>query len=572
MRVAQTTHRWLFAEADRAQTRVLADALGIPPIVAHLLLLRGVETPDQARRFLRPALAHLSDPLLLTDMQKAVDRITQARAAGEHVRIFGDYDVDGISAMAILINGFKRFGLDTVSYGMPHRLLEGYGLSVDHIDLAASDGVSLIVTVDNGISAHEAARRARELGIALIVTDHHSIEDGLPEAVAVINPKRETAEHPAYPLCGAGVAFKLSTALNGTPNDLDIAALGTVADIVPLLGENRAIVALGLRHIMKHARLGLERLAAAAGITLDEISSEKIGFQLGPRLNAAGRLDEGLTALHLLLCEDNQEASRMARALNEANEERRAIEKEIYDQAVEELDACFSAERRGIVLARRGWHAGVIGIVAARIETRYHRPVVMINIDEDGIGRGSGRGGPGFDLVGAFNACQHWLELYGGHRSAAGLTIREENIEGFRKDFEAEALRQLGSEDIIPELTIHAVASFSQIDGNLLRQLESLEPHGHENPAPVFCSTGVELVPQSVRILKDKHLKLMLRQDQRVFGAIGFQMAERYYLEDMPPLMDIAYTPQFNTFRNETSIQLVLRDIRPSQGTGIEAG
>lgn len=570
MSVVNIPHRWQFLDTDRAKTRALARELGIAPLVAHLLALRGVDTPDEAKRFLKPAMAHLSDPYLLTDMETAVGRIAHARKSGEHVRIFGDYDVDGISAMAILINGFRRFGIETVSYGMPHRLLEGYGISTDHIDMAAADGVSLIVTVDNGISAHDAAARARELGIDLIVTDHHSIEDRLPDALAVINPKRETSGHPACHLCGAGVAFKLSTALNGTPNDLDIAALGTVADIVPLLGENRAIVSLGLRHIMKHARLGLARLAAAAGVSLDEITSDKIGFQLGPRLNAAGRLDEGMTALHLLLCEDEKEANRMARALNDANEERRAIEKEIYDQAVEELDACLSPEQRGIVLARRGWHAGVIGIVAARLENRYHRPVVMINIDEEGLGRGSGRGGPGFDLVGAFSACQQWLELFGGHRSAAGLTIREENIEAFRQDFEKEALRQLGADPIVPELTIHVVAAFSQIDSSLMRQLECLEPHGHENPSPVFCSTGVELVPQSVRILKDKHLKLMLRQEDRVFGAIGFQMAERYYKEDIPHLMDIAYTPQFNTFRDETTIQLVLRDIRPSQKTEIE--
>ena len=564
MSVSRVRYTWRIAEQDRARARALAEVVGIPPLMAHLLLLRGVENGDEAQRFLFPSVKHLSDPFLLTDMAPAVERITEARERNEHVRIFGDYDVDGISATALLFNAFKRFGLGQVSYGMPLRLTEGYGLNVEHVEEAQREGVALMVTVDNGISAHDAAQRARELGVDLIVTDHHRIEGVLPEAVAVVNPKREDPAYPGFHLCGAGVAFKLSTALNGTLNDLDIAALGTVADIVPLVGENRVIVALGLRHMAKYERLGLAKLAATANLDLREVSANNIGFQLGPRINAAGRLDDAITALNLLLSEDPGQAGRMARELDAANEERRSIERTIFDEAVEELEACLRPEQRSIVLARQGWHAGVIGIVASRLQMRYVRPVVLIAVDEDGVGRGSARSGSGFDLVGALQACPEYLEQFGGHRSAAGFTINARNIDAFRAAFEAEALRQLGPRELAHELSIDAVVSFSEIDSALLKALERLEPIGHHNPAPVFCSMAVALVPQSTRVLKDRHLKMALRQEDVVFPAIGFNMAERFYTEELPRTLDAAYTPQFNTWHGETTIQLVLKDLRPA--------
>ncbi len=561
----KAAYRWRIAEPDRPRTLALAQAAGIPPLAAHLLLLRGIETPDQVRDFLRPTLAHLTDPMLLTDMDRAVARLQQARDRQEKVLIFGDYDVDGVTGTAILIHGFRRFGLEQVSYGMPRRLSEGYGLNPNHVDAAQADGVALIVTVDNGISAHAAARRARELGIDLIVTDHHAIEQGLPIAVATLNPKRQEPDYPGYWLSGAGVAFKLSTALNGTPNDLDIAAVGTVADIVPLRGENRAIVALGLRHMARHQRNGLAKLARQSGFELPEVNADKIGYHLGPRINAAGRLDDGLTALKLLLSECPNEATEMARGLNLANEERRAIEKAIYEEALAELDACFEARRRSIVLARRGWHPGVVGIVASRIESRYHRPVIIVAVDDTGVGRGSARSGSGFDLVGALTVCGGHLEKFGGHQAAAGMTIREENLPAFITDFEAEALRQLGPNEIIPELRVDALAAFSQINADLLNALDMLEPIGQGNPAPVFCSLGVEPVPQSLKLLKDRHAKLLLRQDEAVFPAIGFGMAERFHVGDCRGPLDIAFTPQFNQWRGDTSIQLVLKDIRRAE-------
>ena len=555
--------KWNVAEQDHARVREFSEALELPPIVAHLLLLRGLDSVDRVRDFLRPRMAHLSDPFLLTDMDKAVARIAQARKHAERILIFGDYDVDGISATVILLNGLQRFGLENIDYAMPRRLTEGYGLNPERVEQAATDGVGLLITVDNGIAAHAAAERARELGIDLIVTDHHALETTLPQALAVINPKREPPAYPGADLCGAGVALKLAAALNGTANDLDIAALGTVADIVPLLDENRVIVALGLRHMAKYERTGIAKLAAAAGVDLRSVSSEHIGFQLGPRINAAGRLDDAMLGLRLLLEESPGEARRMAQLLNEANEARRAIERQIYQEAVEELEAYFVPDHRAIVLARRGWHAGVIGIVASRIENRYHRPVIMVAIDEEGVGRGSARAGRDFDMMGALSGCAELMEKFGGHRSAAGLTIRETNIPALREAFAAAAREQLGDGELTAELDIDVLASFTEIDSKLLKSLELLEPVGHGNPAPTFCSLGVEVMPRSMRILKDRHLRMAVRQTDRVFTAIGFNMAERFYTEDLSGQIDIAYTPQFNVYRGETTIQLVLKDIRP---------
>lgn len=556
---------WNIAPQDHPGVPAMSSALAIPPILAQLLIHRGIDTVEAARTFLNPSLQQLSDPFLLTGMREAVERITLARDQDEHVLVFGDYDVDGISGTAILVSGLKRFGLARVSYNMPKRLTEGYGLDSEHVDEAIAQGVTLIITVDNGISAHAAADHARASGLDLIVTDHHAIEHGLPHALAVINPQREPASYPGRYLCGAGVAFKLATALNGTPNDLDIAALGTVADIVPLLDENRVIVALGLKHIARHQRNGIAKLAAVAGLELQTITSVDIGFQIGPRINAAGRLNNGLAALQLLLSECPDFATEMAQFLNEANAERRNIEKDIYDEAIEELDACFSPAQRGIVLAREGWHPGVIGIVASKIQGRYHRPVVIIAVGEDGVGRGSARANGGFDMVKAFRGCQEHLVKFGGHRSAAGLTIAMDNVAGFCASFEEAAREQLGDGDIISELNVDVIASFSEVDAALLNAVARLEPLGHQNPAPVFCTLGVEAIGASARILKDQHLKVSFRQGDTVLQAIGFNMAERFYTENLSGLVDIAYTPQFNVWRGETTIQLLLKDIRPAR-------
>jgi single-stranded-DNA-specific exonuclease len=556
--------KWDIASLDHARVQAFARALNGPGILAQLLLLRGVDTPEKAHDFLQPRLQHLSDPFLLTDMDAAVDRITRARVRGEKVFVAGDFDVDGISATAIMVNGLRRFGIDDVSYSIPLRLTEGYGIQPCHVEAARDAGATLIVTVDNGISAHEAAHRARELAIDMIITDHHALDTTLPEAVAVINPKRETPAHPAWSLCGAAVAFKVATALNGTPNDLDIVALGTVADVMPLTGENRALVALGLRHMARHQRTGLAKLAEAARFDLSQVSSQRIGFQLGPRLNAAGRLDDGMVALELLMADCPIAATKMAGKLDEANEKRRAIEREIFDDARSELEETLTEDQRSIVIARPGWHAGVIGIVAARIQGHFNRPVILLTVDDAGNVRGSARSGPGFNMFDALAACQHLLTRFGGHKAAAGLSMNLSELDAFKEAFEEQVRAQIGTEEVVETLSIDAVAGFSQINAELLDGLSRLEPFGQANPEPLFCSMGVEARPEEVRILKDAHLKMTLRQGDRMLSAIGFGMAERFYTDDFPRCLDVAYAPQYNTWRGETTIQLQLKDLRPA--------
>lgn len=560
--MARQARPWQVTAEDRAKTTELAAALDIPRIAAHLLMLRGITTAEQGRSFLLPALEHVADPFRLTDMQAAVERVKLAQTRGEHVQVFGDYDVDGIAGTCILVNALRRFGLAHCSYGMPSRLTEGYGLTPDHVETARDAGVNLIITVDNGINAREAAFAARQAGIDLIVTDHHQIEGELPEAVAVVDPKRDTQDTTSLDASGAAVAFKLAWALTGEIADLDLVALGTVADVVPLRGENRALVAMGLNTMIKEPRIGLSALAANAGFNLGEITAEKIAFQIAPRLNAAGRLGDGLMPLELLLTESMREAARMAAELDDANRRRREIEREIYTEALAALEDSGPVGS-SIVLASETWHPGVIGIVASRLFHLHHRPVVLIAIDENGVGRGSARSAESFDLAGGLAACRDTLLRFGGHSAAAGLAIDAENIDAFRAAFEMEAARRLAAaEQGLPPLTIDALVSLTELDPKLITTIDQLEPFGCMNPMPVFCSHGVTMLPQSMRELKGGHVKCSVRQGPRTMPAIGFRMAESLppSLEGKP--IDIAFTPRFNTWRGETTVQLILKDVR----------
>ena len=554
--------RWTIAKEDRARTTELAHALGVPRIAAHLLMVRGLTTIEQADHFLHPAIEHLSDPLSLTDMDAAVARLQAARDHDERVLVFGDYDVDGISGTAIMLNALRCFGIKHCDYAMPSRLVEGYGLGPDHVREANANGVNLIVTVDNGINARDAATAAAWSGLDLVITDHHEIEGDLPQALAVVNPKREEEAHPARDLCGAAVAFKLACALNDTVADLDLVALGTIADIVPLRGENRALAALGLDEMARTPRLGLARLAEAAGVKVEEMTAEKVAFQLGPRINAAGRLGDGATALGLLLTDSDADARRIAAQLNTANDERRRIEKTIFDQAEAELSAVWDPAQRSIVLASRAWHPGVVGIVASRLLERYHRPVVLVAIDEDGVGRGSARCRGAFSMADALGACKRHLIRFGGHPAAAGLAIAEDNIEAFKQAFEEQARKRLADEEPLPALEIDTLVSLSELDPQLLGALDRLKPFGAMNPAPLLCSHAVTVLPNSYRELRGGHVRLALRQGGKVLTAVAFRMADTVTRELCAGPLDVAFTPQFNTWRGETTIQLVLKDVR----------
>jgi len=557
---------WRIAPENRAEALTLAAELDVSPAVARVLLLRGATNTDAARRFLEPDATQLSDPFLLTDMRRAVDRIAAARAKGEKVLVFGDYDVDGISGTALLVRGLRRFGIEHSLYGMPNRLVEGYGLSADRVDWAHKLGATLIITVDNGTAAFDAIARARELGIDAIVTDHHLIENGVPDAFAVINPKREPEDHPASNLSGSGVALKLVHALTGELHDLDLAALGTVADVVPLTGENRVIVALGLRHAAKVKRAGLTELAAISRISLDELRSDGIAFQIAPRINAGGRMGDGLTGLELLLTESAREACVMAEELDAANEERKSIESETLAEALAILKGTFTPEQRSIVLASRDWHRGVIGIVASRIQATHYRPAILVAMDNDGTGRGSARSIAGFNIAAAIESCKEYLEACGGHAMAAGLTVREEKLTAFQNAFEAAARSALPAGDLRRVLEIDAQVALTEIDARLVRTLDRLQPFGQGNPAPVFCAFGVRAAVDSWRELRGGHLKVVVKDGPKLVDAIGFRMAGRMPALAGAQAIDIAFTPQLNTWRGETTVQLVLKDARTAAG------
>jgi len=562
----KTALAWSCASCDRTAVRSLARELDIPPLVAQLLIIRGAATPELGHQFLNPSADHLCDPFELSGIGEAVERIRRARDLGEHVLVFGDYDVDGITGTAILYNALKAYGISSCSYDMPNRLEEGYGISPERVYQARDQEVGLIVTVDNGVTAREAAEAARAAGIGFIITDHHEPESQLPHADAIIDPKCAGPEHPCRDICGAAVAFKLATALTGRINDLDLVALGTVADIVPLHGENRALVALGLREIAARRRPGLLKLAQVARVNLETLTARNIAFQLAPRINAGGRLGDGIAGMDLILTDSPQTAETIARELDRANSERRDIESALLDDAEAELRETFTDQQRSIVLARYDWHQGVIGIVASRLQRRFYRPVALIALDGGGVGRGSIRGIPEFDVSTALNACSHLLVKFGGHRAAGGLTIAEDNVQAFQCAFEEEAARQLDGRELRRSLAIDAVIAFTQIDGQLLRWLDLLEPYGHGNAEPVFCTFNAEIVPQSCRYLKGGHVRLVLQSDGRQFPAIGFHMGGLY--DDLCTIsrVDAAFTPQLNTYRDETTIQLELKDIRPARG------
>ena len=553
---------WHIPEEDREKTAELSSHLGISRIVAHLMTLRGITAVEHGKAFLNPCLEDLSDPFLLTDMRLAVERITSARRQKERVLVFGDYDVDGIAGTALLVKALGRFGIEDCRYALPSRLGEGYGLSPERVRTAHEEGVRLIVTVDNGINARQAAHTARELGIDLIVTDHHELEGDLPDALAVVDPAREDLSYPGGNVCGAAVAFKVAQALTGATEDLDIVALGTIADVMPLRRENRVLAALGLEQMAKHPRIGLSRLAAAAGVDIAEVTAEQIAFQLAPRINAAARLGDARLSLRLLLTDSDAEAARTARELQAANEKRRDIERAIREDAVEQAEAAVQAGRRSIVLGSRDWHPGVVGIVAARLQEVYDRPAVLVAIDGEGIGRGSARSPEGFDMVAAFNSCRDHLIRFGGHTAAAGMAVHEKDLDAFSAAFEAVAEERVAEEGQLQTLDIDAIVSLSEIDAQMLKALDRLQPFGEANPAPVFCTCGVKPLTDSVRILKDEHLGFQVAQGPRSFAVIGFGMADLLPLEALTKAVDLAFTPQFNTWRGETKIQLLLRDIR----------
>jgi single-stranded-DNA-specific exonuclease len=570
---------WQSQACDEEAAVRLASALAIEPAVARLLCQRGLGDPDLAHRFLHPSLDHLHDPMRLADMGVAVDRIMGAIARKERIAVHGDYDVDGVTSTVILRRALELIGAD-VTHFIPERLRDGYGLQPSAIDRLHAEGIALVVSVDCGIRGAEAARRARELGVDLIITDHHEPEAELPAACAVINPKRHDCQYPDKYLAGVGVALKLVQALcrragreSWLPGFVKVAAIGTLADVVPLVGENRVIARIGLDLLSRGPhKSGLRALLDVAGLTGKTIDSYHVSFMLAPRLNAAGRMSTPDLATRLLLAGAEttaDEAHSLAARLDGENVRRQEEEAVIVAAArkIVQTDPDVGA-RSILVVAGEGWHRGVIGIVASKLVDAFHRPAIVLSID-DGVAQGSCRSIPRFDMLGALERCAHLLVRFGGHRQAAGLTLDAGRLKAFRAAINDVADETLGPQDLMPRLRIDGELTFRGITAGVASGVASLAPFGAGNPRPVFAARGVEIV-DGPRALKERHLKMALKQDGRIFRAVAWRAAERQdYLTEHRAALDVAFSLEQNQYKGETNVELTLSDIKASEDVRI---
>jgi len=563
---------WNHLPCDDEESKALGAALNLHPAVARLLCMRGLGDPDVARRFLHPTMEHLHDPFLLADMDKAVERIERALGAKERIAIHGDYDVDGITSTVILRRALEMLGGEVVHF-IPERLRDGYGLQPAAIERLHGEGVQLIISVDCGIRGTDAALRARELGVDLIITDHHEPEGTLPPALAVINPKRHDCSYPDKHLAGVGVALKLVQALchragkdKWLPGFVKIAAIGTLADVVPLVGENRVIAKLGLESLSKARHtVGLRALLDASGLTGKKIDSYHVGFILAPRVNAAGRMSTPDIATRLLLAIDEagiEEARGLAQQLNDENLKRQTEEADLVAQAKKaiETDPAIGAHNV-LVVGGEGWHRGVIGIAASKLVDAFHKPAIVLSVDGD-VAHGSCRSIPAFDMLDALERCADLFLRFGGHKQAAGLTMDAAKVPEFRARINAHADQVLEPDQLRPRLRIDGHLNLKQITPDLVDGLNMMAPFGLANPRPIFHAMPVEIV-DGPRPLKDRHLKMTFRQDGRSFRAIAWRAAERAaFLTEHRAGVNLAFSLDQNEFQGETYLELTVADFK----------
>lgn len=571
-------YRWHITPPVPAQQQRLADALHVHPITAQVLINRGIADPDIAQQFLRPQLSTLHDPFLLPDMDVAVMRVLQAVQQREPITVYGDYDVDGTCGTALLTRFLRMVGATVDTY-IPHRERDGYGVHRHAIDVLRVRGTRLIITVDTGTTALEAIGYAREHGIDVIVTDHHEIDHDLPPALAVINPKRAGHHYPFRELCGTGVAFKLLTALrqrlrasgwfhqHPEPNLralLDLVAVATIADIVPLTGENRTLASIGLQQLATSPQCGLDALMRVAGVDRSRLDGYAVGFQIGPRLNAAGRMADANLAVQLLLTEDRDEAVGIAAQLNTHNTERQRVEAEVRHAVDARLtaDPLLLADRASIVLADDAWPAGVVGIVASRVAETYRLPTILIGLSGD-IGKGSGRTVGDFPLLETIRAAGEHLEKFGGHAAAAGVTVQRARLADFVHAFDAAARTLLRAEHRERVLAVDADILPEDISLTLAEELAQLEPFGLGNPMPLFVVR--DLAVQQRRIVGKNHLQMQFVNAGQIIRAIGFSMGDRPEAQALH--LDLVFTPAPNTWNGSTNVQLKLRDMRTTVDT-----
>lgn len=549
---------------------------GMPRALCVVLVARGFLDADALDAYLNPRLSRSLDPFLLPQMDRAVDRLIRAIKNDESLVVYGDYDVDGITSTALLVRVLRALGL-TVHPFLPSRMDDGYGLGTEPVRRCIEAfHPSCLITVDCGTSSVEAVEAARAAGVEVIVTDHHEPGPHVANAVAVVNPKLGSPDDPARLLAGVGVTFKLCHALlkrmraegmdeRGVDlrHYLDLVALGTVADMVPLEQENRALVRHGLAQINQTRWVGLRALIEVAGVR-EAVDTYHVGFMLGPRLNAAGRLGTATTALNLLLTDDAEAARGWANELDAANKERQTVEAEIVEQAFQQVDAWFRPDQHfGLVAAQQDWHPGVIGIVASRLCARYHRPIVMIALDEQGVGRGSCRSISSFNIVSALDECASLLRKHGGHPMAAGLEIEASQVEAFKQQFNQVAKARLEGTDLRPVQRVDAWISLAEGDRVLQEHIERMNPFGLGNPKPVWAARGVRLLGPP-RVLKEKHLKMTLLDGNIKLEAIAFNLAHKDVPEDR---MDMVFQLGLNRYQGRETLQAVVQDFRASDSS-----
>jgi single-stranded-DNA-specific exonuclease len=567
--------RWTLRPTDTGLANRLAASLKLHPVVARVLASRGVGEGEECDNFLAPQLATLRDPFELHGMDTAVARVLVALQKGEKIAVFGDYDVDGICSTAVMVLTLRLLGSDPVVF-IPHRVHDGYGVSTSRLSEIAAQGVTLVITVDTGITAIDEVEHARTLGMDVIVTDHHIAGEALPGAHAVVNPNLPGREYAGGALCGVGVAFKLAHGLlKGAKHDslaaraflkslLDLVALGTIADVVPLRGENRVFARHGLENLRQSQRPGIQALMEVARVRVDRLNAEHVGFVLGPRLNAAGRTDHAITALELLLTDSQERAVEIANYLDALNRRRRDEEKEILTASLALADEQINrGEDAFLVVAGKTYHLGVVGIVAARLAEKFHLPAVVMRIEE-AVARGSARSIPGFDVHQALGAVEEYLIGFGGHAAAAGVRVESGRLSDFRGAINDYARTVFAQHDLSPERLIDAELEAPEFEWGLWKDLQRLQPFGESNPEPVFLMRSLR-ASGAPRIVGTGHLRVRLQTGGYSFQAIGFNMADRIGLMDDPSAeVDALFRPSVNEWNGQTTLEMSLVDLRPA--------
>lgn len=563
-------YKWRFRTVDQEKVKSIAKAFDIPISLATVLANRGLDSRESIEKFFHPRVDDLYDPFLMQDMHKAVDRLLEAVLKKERVAVFGDYDVDGITATSLLYLFLNEIGLDTIYY-LPDREIEGYGLSEKGIEFAAKSNASLLLTCDCGINAFKEVEYANAKGIDVIVTDHHEPDELLPNAFAVVDPKRVDDSYPFTELSGVGVAFKLLQALsikNQIPpqklmQHLDLVAIGTAADIVPILDENRIIVAKGLDVLNRAEKIGVKSLLKVAGFENRQVDVVSIVFGLAPRLNAAGRLGSAIRSVRLLTSFDERESIQIANILERENRNRQNIEKNTLNEAILQLNATHDLEKDKIlILSGKNWHQGVIGIAASKLKDIYNRPVVMVSF-RNGKGKGSARSIPGFDLYSALRKCSDILENYGGHKMAAGLTISGSKLPEFTNRLKEVAEKKITNKMLEPSLEIESEITFSDINQKTFNILKKIAPFGPGNMRPVFLARNLR-VSGIPRIVGENHLKFKVSQNKTIISAIGWKLGELYEMLISNRPLEMAFVIEENEWNGMKETQLNVKDINYS--------